>query len=83
MKIVILVVLFVVSIFASVDINKANVKELSSLNGIGAKKADLIVKYRNQHKCFTNIDELVKVKGIGKKIIEKNRDDLEASKCKK
>ena len=83
MKLLSLLMIFVISLMASVDINSADVKELSSLNGIGAKKADFIVKYRNQHKCFINVDELVKVKGIGKKIVEKNRVNLETSKCEK
>jgi competence protein ComEA len=72
-----------VSLIALVDINKANVKELSSLSGIGTKKAEGIVEYRESNGCFKDIDALVKVKGIGKKIIQKNRDNLEASKCEK
>ena len=69
-------------VFGAVDINSANVKELSSLKGIGAKKAEAIVAYRKSH-CFKNVDEIVKVKGIGKKFLEKNRKNLHAGACKK
>jgi len=68
--------------FSAVDINIASVKEHSSLKGIGAKKAEAIVAYRKAH-CFKSIDEIVKVKGIGKKFLEKNRKNLRAGACKK
>ena len=67
-------------LLGSVDINTATKGELVSLNGIGNKKADSILKYR-ETKCFSSVDSLVKVKGIGKKLLEKNRDDLTASGC--
>jgi competence protein ComEA len=82
MKILTMVIFGISLLLGAVDINTADVKELSELNGIGAKKADDIVKYRTTN-CFNNVDELVKVKGIGKKILERNRDNLTASKCKK
>ncbi len=31
--------------------------------------------------CFKSIDELAKVKGIGKKTVEKNRDNLTLGQC--
>ncbi len=81
MKILVLISLIVGFVWASVDINTADQKELSTLKGIGAKKAAAIVAYRKQH-CFENIEELAKVKGISKKTIEKNKQSLKASKCK-
>jgi competence protein ComEA len=74
--------LFSSLVFASVDINKASIKELSSLKGVGNFKAKMIVEYRKGH-CFKSIDELSKVKGIGKKILKKNAKDLIVGKCKK
>lgn len=68
-------------VFGAVDINTADKKELSTLNGIGASKADAIIAYRATE-CFKSIDELVKVKGIGKKTVEKNSANLTASECK-
>ncbi len=81
MKILTMILLGVSLLFGAVDINSASKKELSSLNGIGAKKAELIIAYRDAN-CFKNIDELILVKGIGKKIIDKNRANLSANNCK-
>ena len=67
--------------FGAIDINKANATELQILKGIGATKAQAIVAYRDKT-CFVNIDALVDVKGIGIKTVDKNRDNLIASKCK-
>jgi competence protein ComEA len=50
---------------ASVNINTATQSELEKINGIGPKKAQAIIEYRNQHKGFKNIDELKEIKGIG------------------
>ena len=69
-------------VLSAVDINTANKKELMSLNGVGAKKAEAIIAYRDTN-CFKSVDELTKVKGIGGKFIDKNRDALEVSACKK
>ena len=68
-------------VFASVDINNASVKDLATLKGVGAKKAEVIVAYRKDH-CFKNADELTKIKGIGKKIVQKNRDEIVVGECK-
>jgi len=81
MKILTMILLGVTLMFGAVDINTAGKKDLVTLSGIGAKKADAIIAYRDV-KCFSNIDELVKIKGIGLKIIAKNRDNLVASECK-
>jgi len=81
MKILAMIVLGVSLLVGAVDINTANQKELSSLNGIGTKKADAIIAYRSTN-CFDNIDELINVKGIGTKTVEKNKDNLTASECK-
>ena len=70
-------------VFGEVDINTATFDELVSLKGIGKKKAKRILKYRKKHKCFKNAKEFKKVKGITKKIIKKNKDELVISECKK
>ena len=67
--------------FGAVDINTADKKELVTLNGIGASKADAIITYRETH-CFKTLHELTQVKGIGSKTIEKNANNLSVSKCK-
>jgi competence protein ComEA len=82
MKILAMIVLGVSLLFGVVDINSASKKELSGLSGIGPKKAEAIVRYRDKH-CFKNLNELVNVKGIGKKTVEKNRKNIKVGKCKK
>ncbi len=59
--------------YSSVNINKANEQELMlSLKGIGKKKAKAIVDYRKKHGQFKTVEDLTKVKGIGKKLVNKN-----------
>ena len=47
-----------------------------ALTGIGAKKAEAIVQYREKHGNFTTAEQLLEVQGIGKATLEKNRDRL-------
>ena len=61
---------------AKVNINTATVEELMSLNGIGEKKAESIVEYREEIGSFVTIDELKGVKGIGDKIFSKIKDHI-------
>jgi competence protein ComEA len=69
--------------FAVVNMNSASEKDFASLKGVGVKKAQEIVKFRTKVKCFKTIDQLSKVKGIGKKTVEKNRKNLVLGKCKR
>jgi competence protein ComEA len=58
-----------------VNINTASAEEISdSLKGIGLSKAQMIVSYREANGSFQHVDELVNVKGIGLKTIDRNRD---------
>jgi len=60
-----------------VNINTAEVAEIQSkLIGIGAKKAEAIVQYREKHGNFTVAEQLLEVQGIGKATLEKNRERL-------
>ncbi len=52
---------------AAVNINTADKATLTSLPGVGEKKAEAIIKYRKEHP-FKNIKDLQNVKGIGPKI---------------
>jgi competence protein ComEA len=59
---------------APININTATAEQLAdSLNGIGLKKAQAIVAYREQVGGFKVLDELTAVKGVGPAILEKNR----------
>jgi len=60
----------------------ATAKELQKVHGIGAKIADMIVTYRDEHGAFKSVEELKHVKGIGKKTLEKIKDDLTTGEAK-
>ena len=57
----------------SLNINTANAEDISkALKGIGIKKAQAIVEYRENYGDFHHVDELTAVKGIGKSTLAKN-----------
>lgn len=61
----------------NVDINTADAETLMKmLKGVGPEKAAAIVDYRNTNGPFKNPDELMQVKGIGKKLIDMNREKI-------
>ncbi len=60
-----------------VNINTADVETLAvELKGVGAKKAQAIIDYRNEHGAFSNVEELANVKGISSKTIERNKENI-------
>ena len=59
-----------------ISLNQANLQQLQTLNGVGEKKAQAIVEYRQKNGGFKTVDELVNVKGIGPKLLEKNKARL-------
>lgn len=59
-----------------VNINTAGIKELSTLTGIGEAKAQKIIDYRKANGGFKSIDEIMKVKGIGKATYEKFKANI-------
>ncbi|WP_338571150.1 ComEA family DNA-binding protein [Pseudomonas canadensis] len=62
---------------AKVNLNAADAETLRrDLFGIGAAKAKAIVAYRESNGPFTAVDELLEVKGIGKALLEKNRERI-------
>ncbi|MEN8262551.1 MAG: helix-hairpin-helix domain-containing protein [Nitrospirota bacterium] len=60
-----------INIEDKININSASAKEMSTLPGIGKKKAEAIIAYRKQNGSFSSIDDLKKVEGIGKKTLER------------
>lgn len=71
-------VLFSGSVFAApVNINEADASEISAaLKGIGMKKAQAIVDYREKNGGFTTAEDLARVKGIGEKTVSKLKEDI-------
>ncbi len=59
-----------------VNINTATLNELTSLDGIGEKKAQAIIDYRIENGSFRSIEELGNISGIGDTLIEANRDRI-------
>lgn len=57
-----------------INLNKATKEELMSVTGIGPATADNILAYREENGSFSSVDELVQVKRIGDKTLEKIRD---------
>lgn len=56
---------------APLSLNSASAKELEKLPGIGEKSAAAIVAYRTEKGPFKTVQELLKVKGVGQKTLEK------------
>ena len=54
-----------------VNINSADISQLSMIKGIGNKKAQAIIDYRIANGDFTAFEELTKVKGIGQSTLKK------------
>lgn len=60
-----------------VDINTADAQTLAqALDGVGAAKAQAIIDYRQANGPFKAVDDLEKVRGIGKSTLEKNRSRM-------
>ena len=64
---------------AAVNVNTATLQELEKLPGIGEARAQAILDARKQRGGFKSVDELVDVRGIGPKNLEKLRPYLHVS----
>jgi len=64
-----------------VNINTADANTLArELDGIGPAKAQAIVDYRHKNGAFKTADDLLKVEGIGAKVLEQNRENIRVEK---
>ena len=65
-----------------VNVNTADAATLASeLDGIGPAKAQAIVEYRQQNGPFRSADDLLKVQGIGERVLEQNRGNIRVDKA--
>lgn len=61
---------------AAVNINTATKEELTSLKGVGDKRAQEILDYRKKNGNFKSVDELEKVPGIGPGLMKQIRSEV-------
>lgn len=59
-----------------VQINTASKEQLEKITGIGSRKAESILKYREEHGLFQKIEDLLEIDGIGAKSLEKIKDQI-------
>jgi competence protein ComEA len=65
-----------------IDLNRATAQDLTQLPGIGEAIAKRIVDFREEHGPFKRVEDLMKVKGVGEKSLEKIRPYVRVSKAK-
>ena len=63
-----------------VNINTANAEELQLVPGIGPATAEKILQMRKSYGAFKSVDDLVAIRGIGKKRLDKMRKYLTIGK---
>ena len=63
-----------------IDLNSATVEQLTSLPGVGPTLAARIVEYREKAGRFGSVEELLNVKGIGEKNLEKIEPRVKVTK---
>lgn len=64
-----------------ININTANAEELQQVPGIGPATAEKILQMRKSYGAFKSVDDLLSIRGIGKKRLEKMRKYLTVSKA--
>ncbi len=59
-----------------ININKADIKELQELTGIGESTAESIIKYREENGKFNIIEDIMNVPGIGESKFENIKEQI-------
>jgi comEA protein len=63
-----------------ININTASSDELQQVPGIGPATAEKILQMRKSYGAFKSVDDLLSIKGLGKKRLEKMRKYLTVGK---
>jgi competence protein ComEA len=62
---------------SGVNINNADAQMLTDgLKGVGPKKAEAIIQWRERNGGFNSLEQLLEVKGIGEKTLQDNRPNM-------
>ena len=64
---------------AAVNINTATKEELTSINGVGEKRAQDIIDYRTKNGPFKTVDDLEKIPGVGPGLMKRIRSQVSTS----
>lgn len=59
-----------------INLNTATKEQLMQITGVGDKKADLILQYRQEHGQFKSVEDLKEVNGFGDKSVANIKDQL-------
>lgn len=60
----------------AVNINTADKEALMEIKGVGEKRAEAIIAYREQNGPFKSVDDLAQVSGVGQATVDANRESL-------
>lgn len=66
-----------------IDVNRASAADLERVPGIGPATAQRIIEWREQHGPFERLEDLLNVRGIGEKTLEKLRPYLTVGKVER
>jgi competence protein ComEA len=59
-----------------INVNTASAEELTALPGIGPSYAQRIIEYREKNGPFRKVEDLLNVRGIGEKTLERIKDKV-------
>ena len=63
-----------------VDINSADKATLMTVKGVGERRAEAIIAWREKNGPFNSVDQLMEVEGIGQSTLDANKDLLTVEK---
>lgn len=61
---------------SQVNLNKANLEEIETIQGIGPALAERIIRYRDEHGRFEKVEDLLDVSGIGQAKLERIKSQV-------